>query len=129
MARMKRQRRATRRPKWRCAGSSTAEGSVPTTCPSCERAAPRHRVHRAPVIVEVKGCFWHGCPEHGTRPKANAEWSAEKLEANRRRDEDSARRLTSSGWTLRAVWEHEDPQGAADRIESLLERKRSKATH
>jgi hypothetical protein len=22
--------------------------------------------------VFVDGCFWHGCPKHGTRPKGNA---------------------------------------------------------
>src|SRR5258708_2659168 len=28
---------------------------------------------RARVAVFVDGCFWHGCPEHGTWPKANAD--------------------------------------------------------
>lgn len=27
---------------------------------------------RAKVAVFVDGCFWHGCPIHGTWPKANA---------------------------------------------------------
>src|SRR5688500_10591231 len=30
----------------------------------------------ARVAVYVDGCFWHSCPQHGTKPKANAEfWS------------------------------------------------------
>src|SRR5262245_50663320 len=29
---------------------------------------------RARVVVFVDGCFWHGCPKHGTWPKANADW-------------------------------------------------------
>lgn len=28
---------------------------------------PKHR-----VAVFVDGCFWHGCPRHGTQPKTNA---------------------------------------------------------
>src|SRR4051812_35470940 len=34
----------------------------------------------AKVAVEVRGCFWHGCPEHGTMPKANSDWWRDKLE-------------------------------------------------
>src|SRR5262245_53641325 len=47
----------------------------------------------ARVVVEVRGCFWHSCPLHGTRPKANAKWWQQKLEANRRRDLDTEQRL------------------------------------
>lgn len=72
------------------------------------------------VVVEVRGCFWHGCPEHGTSPKANAAWWADKLATNKRRDEDTAHRLADAGWTLVVVWEHEDPVVAATRIEGLV---------
>src|SRR5438105_437916 len=41
---------------------------------------------RARVAVFVDGCFWHGCPEHGTLPRANGEWWRAKLEANAARD-------------------------------------------
>ena len=34
------------------------------------------------LIVFVDGCFWHGCPDHATRPRANSEWWAQKLDAN-----------------------------------------------
>lgn len=74
------------------------------------------------VVVEVRGCFWHGCPEHATYPKANAEWWAQKLRRNRQRDEDSARRLAAAGWTLVVVWEHEDPIAAASRVRATVSR-------
>ncbi|MGH8994916.1 MAG: very short patch repair endonuclease [Acidimicrobiales bacterium] len=77
---------------------------------------------KARVVVEVRGCFWHGCPEHGTSPKANAAWWADKLEANRRRDIDTAHRLSEAGWKLVEVWEHEHPAAAANRIEKILKR-------
>lgn len=75
---------------------------------------------KAKVVVEVRGCYWHRCPQHGTMPKANADWWAEKLAANRLRDADSARRLGKAGWVLVVVWEHEDPIKAADRVEGTL---------
>jgi DNA mismatch endonuclease (patch repair protein) len=49
------------------------------------------------VAVFVDGCFWHGCPEHATFPKTNAEWWARKLEANRRRDLANERALNAAG--------------------------------
>src|SRR5438552_1232128 len=37
---------------------------------------------RAKVAVFVDGCFWHVCPQHGTRPKANSAWWCAKLLEN-----------------------------------------------
>jgi DNA mismatch endonuclease (patch repair protein) len=74
----------------------------------------------AKVAVYVHGCFWHRCPEHGTLPKASAEWWLEKLEANRRRDLDTRERLEDAGWTVVEVWEHEDAELAAERIARLV---------
>jgi DNA mismatch endonuclease (patch repair protein) len=71
---------------------------------------------KARIAVFVDGCFWHSCPIHGTRPKRNAEWWAEKLDGNVARDEETNRRLTEQGWAVIRVWEHEDPHEAAERI-------------
>ena len=70
----------------------------------------------ARVAVFVDGCFWHSCPIHRTSPRANREWWAEKLERNRRRDEDTNRRLRAAGWLVVRIWEHETPAAAAARI-------------
>jgi len=75
----------------------------------------------AKVVVEVRGCFWHSCPEHRSSPKANATWWADKLAAKRRRDKDTARRFGKAGWSLVVVWEHEDPSVAADRVQRLVD--------
>jgi DNA mismatch endonuclease (patch repair protein) len=72
------------------------------------------------VAVFVDGCFWHGCPVHGTWPKHNADWWRTKIETNRRRDRDTDRRLSQLGWTILRVWEHEDATEAADRVERAL---------
>ncbi|WP_328741878.1 very short patch repair endonuclease [Flavimobilis rhizosphaerae] len=78
---------------------------------------------RAKVAVFVDGCFWHGCPEHGTQPHANAGWWATKLAANAARDRDTDRLLTDAGWTVVRVWEHEDPDTAADHIRIVVSAK------
>lgn len=75
---------------------------------------------KAKVAVFVDGCFWHGCPIHGTWPKANAEWWRAKIEANKRRDEEANRRLECLGWSVIRIWEHEDLQIASNRVEQVV---------
>ena len=76
---------------------------------------PRRR-----VAIYIDGCFWHGCPEHGTWPKANADWWREKIEMNRARDRDTERRLSAAGWKVVRAWEHEDAVLVANRIVKAL---------
>ncbi|MBL8264056.1 MAG: very short patch repair endonuclease [Xanthomonadaceae bacterium] len=65
------------------------------------------------IAVFVDGCFWHGCPEHATWPKRNAEFWQQKIEANRQRDADTNARLQAAGWTALRFWSHESPAQAA----------------
>lgn len=59
------------------------------------------------VAVFVDGCFWHGCPEHGSIPESNSEFWERKLERNQQRDEEVSRKLRNDGWTVLRYWEHE----------------------
>jgi DNA mismatch endonuclease, patch repair protein len=72
------------------------------------------------VAVYVDGCFWHCCPEHGTMPKANAEFWERKLRRNRQRDAETDKALRELGWEVVRVWEHEKSAEAADRVENLV---------
>lgn len=65
------------------------------------------------IAIFVDGCFWHGCPEHATWPKRNAEFWRQKIEANQQRDADTNERLRSLGWTVLRFWSHESPIDAA----------------
>jgi len=75
---------------------------------------------RRRVAVYIDGCFWHGCPEHGTWPKANAAWWRAKIEANQARDRDTDERLAAAGWSVVRAWEHEAPGDIADRVVEVL---------
>lgn len=80
---------------------------------------------RARVAVLVDGCFWHSCPDHGTKPKSNDWYWAPKLARNVERDREVDAALSADGWQVVRVWEHEDPSDAARRIQELLVRGRS----
>lgn len=76
------------------------------------------------IAVFVDGCFWHGCPIHGTQAKANAEFWFEKIEANKRRDEDTNYVLAAHGWFVVRIWEHEDPLEAIVRVAEIVTKRR-----
>ena len=80
---------------------------------------------RLRIAVFVDGCFWHGCPCHGNRPRHNGDWWREKIERNRRRDQDTDRRLAETGWTVVRAWEHDDPAAVAATIAAEVIRARS----
>ena len=75
---------------------------------------------RAKVAVFVDGCYWHGCPEHGTAPKQNATYWGPKIRRNRDRDAETDRLLEEAGWVPVRIWEHEDAHEAARRIASAV---------
>jgi DNA mismatch endonuclease (patch repair protein) len=75
------------------------------------------------IALQVDGCFWHGCPAHGVKPKTNKTFWQTKLEANRARDRRQARALRKSGWRLLRFWEHlveSNPDKVLARAEILL---------
>jgi DNA mismatch endonuclease (patch repair protein) len=58
------------------------------------------------VAVFVDGCFWHACPDHGSKPKNNEWYWSPKLLRNVERDEMNNTALTLAGWTVIRLWEH-----------------------
>jgi DNA mismatch endonuclease (patch repair protein) len=61
----------------------------------------------ARVAIFVDGCFWHGCPVHGSIPATNREFWAAKLGRNMQRDRLVIRELKRRGWKPLRVWQHE----------------------
>ncbi|MET8462785.1 very short patch repair endonuclease [Micromonospora zamorensis] len=83
---------------------------------------------RIKLAVFVDGCFWHGCPQHATWPKANAAWWEAKILKNRERDRETTRKLEDEGWTVIRIWEHESAEDAAAHLLDLVRGMRTVAT-
>jgi DNA mismatch endonuclease (patch repair protein) len=70
--------------------------------PGCpDIVLPKYR-----IIIQVKGCFWHGhtCRD-GRLPKSNREYWVPKLLRNKERDISNERKLRRMGWSVRTLWE------------------------
>lgn len=72
------------------------------------------------IAIFVDGCFWHGCPEHASWPKRNAEFWRQKIKTNQLRDADTNERLRSLGWTVLRFWSHESPTDAAAVVANMV---------
>ncbi|MFC2458793.1 very short patch repair endonuclease [Actinobaculum sp. oral taxon 183] len=76
---------------------------------------------RLKIAVFIDGCFWHGCPEHGTAtPKSHSDYWQEKIARNRERDAETNRALVDAGWVVLRYWEHEGAQEVAEAIEATV---------
>jgi len=75
---------------------------------------------RAKLAVLVDGCFWHGCPEHGTMPKRNRDYWEPKIARNRERDLHQSELLGEAGWRVLRFWTHEVPHEICDQIVACL---------
>lgn len=89
------------------------------------RVRPDFVFTRARVAVFLDGCFWHGCPEHGSTPRANGSYWVAKLARNRDRDRRVTTALEASGWTVVRIWEHVEPDRAMREIASALDTARA----
>jgi DNA mismatch endonuclease, patch repair protein len=70
------------------------------------RVRPDVAFTRRKVAVFVDGCFWHACPEHGSKPKSNEWYWSPKLAKNVERDRAADEALAQAGWTVIRLWEH-----------------------
>ncbi|MGW1540473.1 very short patch repair endonuclease [Streptomyces sp. NPDC002309] len=89
---------------------------------------PRRRIDvafpRAKVAVLIDGCFWHGCPQHATQPKANADWWRQKLDRNMARDRETTEHLRAMGWTVLRFWEHVPTEEVAATVRAAVDREK-----
>lgn len=76
---------------------------------------------RAKVAVFIDGCYWHGCPEHGTAARSNAGYWSAKIARNKDRDIETDRLLADAGWAVVRAWEHEAVDAVVGRIRSALD--------
>lgn len=70
--------------------------------PSMDVAFPGRK-----IAIMLDGCFWHGCPRHGTVPKTRRSYWVPKLRGNRERDRLANQIFREQGWEVSRVWECE----------------------
>ncbi|MEV1067324.1 very short patch repair endonuclease [Streptomyces sp. NPDC050263] len=78
----------------------------------------------AKVAVFIDGCYWHGCPEHYVPPKTNSGYWSDKVLRNVTRDRDTDQQLEKAGWLVLRFWEHEPSDACADKITTVVSRRR-----
>ena len=93
----------------------------------------RYRVHAALIgrpdivfprqrlAIYVDGCFWHGCPIHGTNPVTNADFWENKIKGNIERDRQVTSQLTKLGWIVIRIWGHEIKECLDKVISNIIE--------
>ena len=73
------------------------------------------------VAVFVDGCFWHACPEHGSKPSVNQWYWSPKLQRNVERDRAADAALAAAGWRVVRIWEHVPLAAAVAEVTAALE--------
>ncbi|MGW2552424.1 very short patch repair endonuclease [Streptomyces sp. NPDC001635] len=73
------------------------------------------------VAVFVDGCYWHGCPVHGSIPMKNRDFWVAKIEGNKKRDAETDSRLVEHGWFVVRVWEHTPTEAAVALVQLGLD--------
>lgn len=81
------------------------------------------------LAVFVDGCFWHGCPVHGTSPKTNSDFWNSKIGATEKRDLETSEALDRLGWKVLRFWEHDNPEESAKQVFEMMHVLRCAQTH
>ena len=63
---------------------------------------PKHE-----TVIFLDSCFWHGCEEHCRLPTTRAKFWKDKIERNKRRDDEVSEHYERKGWNVIRVWEHD----------------------
>lgn len=80
-------------------------------------------MRRHGVVIEVKGCFWHGhrCLK-GRVPRANRAYWLKKIQGNKSRDHHNARLLRRMGWRVETLWECNIRRWKREQLETKLKK-------
>jgi DNA mismatch endonuclease (patch repair protein) len=87
-------------------GEKCASAPSPVTRHSSLAVRPDFVFLKSRTAIFVDGCFWHGCPRHGTQPKGNRSFWKKKFARNLARDRLVNRALRRTGWRVLRIWEH-----------------------
>ncbi|MDN4066672.1 very short patch repair endonuclease [Paenibacillus vini] len=81
---------------------------------------PDLSIKKYKFVVFLDSCFFHGCPEHYTVPKTNADYWVPKIDRNKRRDQEINEMYYEMGWKVMRFWEHEAKKNLEDVVDSIV---------
>lgn len=84
---------------------------------------PDIAIKKYKIVVFIDSCFWHYCPIHGRIPNTNFDFWKQKLEGNRKRDEEITVYYKDINWKVVRIWEHdirEDLEAVIQKIISQI---------
>jgi hypothetical protein len=105
----------------------TMRTELSTTAATAERLRRQGRRHTSSELELRRELhrLWHGCPEHTTQPRSNAEWWRAKVDANCERDHRNAKALKDTVWSIVRIREREEPSSAVATTEKPVRRRRA----
>jgi DNA mismatch endonuclease (patch repair protein) len=59
------------------------------------------------TAIFIDSCFWHGCQDHFRLPTTRAKYWREKIERNKKRDQEVTKYYEEIGWQIIRLWEHD----------------------
>lgn len=76
------------------------------------------------AVIFMHGCFWHRHRDCrlARMPKSRVDFWPEKLEANKRRDEENVSRLNELGWRVLVVWECQMKEKDLNEVSNVVRR-------
>ncbi len=72
------------------------------------------------TVIFVDSCFWHGCKKHCRLPATRKKYWTEKIERNRKRDQEVNCYYRKIGWKIIRVWEHEIKNSLKETIKKVI---------
>ena len=68
---------------------------------------PDIAIKKYKIVVDVRGCFWHGHEKcrFSSKPKSNKSYWLEKIDRNKQRDRANLSELRKMGYQVFVVWE------------------------
>jgi len=73
------------------------------------------------IAIFIDGCFWHRCPVCFQEPATRKEFWMKKIQSNIERDKKVNEQLSSDGWNVIRIWEHEIRKNPSLVIEKIRE--------
>ena len=76
------------------------------------------------AVIFMHGCFWHRHQDCrlARMPKSRVAFWREKLEANKRRDEENVRQLNELGWRVLVIWECQMKEKDLNEVSNMVRR-------